>query len=184
MWADRGDFLKLPFAKYCIEGVLKQDSSNVMLSIAQSDIGDWGAPLFGHFHAFVPCFTFSPGCEFASQTGRNESCPRPWIHEKMEIMNVDKVVSMTTYPLSTTCWWYQVAKYRSDKLLATHPFLIMDHVTGLKSFGEVFMCLSAAYLTNVDQRWQRWLKVARGLLCLPGFVFCPMIRSSGEASKA
>ena len=98
MWADRGDFLKLPFAKYCIEGVLKQDSSNVMLSIAQSDIGDWGAPLFGHFHAFVPCFIFSPGCEFASQTGRNESCPRPWIHEKMEIMNVDKVVSMTTYP--------------------------------------------------------------------------------------
>jgi len=33
------------------------------------------------------------------------------------------------------------------------------------------MCLSAAYLTNVDQRWQRWLKVAQGLHCLPGVGF-------------
>ena len=73
--------------------------------------------------------------------------------DKMDIMNVDKVVTIDH--ISTTCWWYP-AKYRSDKLLATHRFLIMYNVTGMKPLGAVFMSLSATYLTNVDQRWHGW----------------------------
>ena len=170
MWADRGDFLKLPFAKYCIEGVLKQDSSNVMLSLAQSDIGDWGAPCFIWPFSCICSMFYILAWMWICLADRQEwvvsTSMNPWKNGNHECGQ-----SCQHDHISTTCWWYQVAKYRSDKLLATHRFLIMDHVTGLKSFGGVFMCLSAAYLTNVDQRWQRWLKVAQGLRCLPGVCF-------------
>jgi len=33
--------------------------------------------LFGNFDAFVPCFAFSPGCEFASCSGADEPYPYP-----------------------------------------------------------------------------------------------------------
>ena len=159
-WAIKGDLLKYPCARYCIEGIQNKKLFDMSCCLSLTchvrcsmDIG-WPSLLslvfcMHLFRVFILawmwiCLTNSLG--WAVFMSMNP------FKDKMDIMNVDKVVTIDH--ISTTCWWYP-AKYRSDKLLATHRFLIMYNVTGMKSLGAVFMSLSATYLTNVDQRWQR-----------------------------
>jgi len=66
------------------------------------------------------CFAFLPGCEFASQTDLDEPSSCPWIH--LKIRRWTSWMWTKFDHISTTCWWYP-AKYRSDKLLPTHPLL-------------------------------------------------------------
>ena len=68
--------------------------------------------------------------------------------------------------ISTTCWWYLPAKYRSDKLLATHSFLIMDDVSGMKSLGGGFY----VSISNIFGKRRSALAQVRWVALGPG---CP-----------
>ena len=107
-----------------------------------------------NFHAFVLCSSFSSGCECASYPNKKESSCCSWT-QQFEIMDAGLVChQMTTYPRlvgDASC-----QKYRSDKVLPTHCFLIIGDVTGSEAFRAVFTSLSLGVFDQRRSALARW----------------------------
>ena len=134
-----------------------------------------------NFHAFVLCSSFSSGCECASYPNKKESSCCSWT-QQFEIMDAGLIChQMTTYPRlvgDASC-----QKYRSDKALPTHCFLIIGDVTGAEAFRAVFTSLSLGVFDQRRSALARWWDRVMGELDFgPSCTSCRRPMLLGSAS--
>ena len=134
-----------------------------------------------NFHAFVICSSFSSGCECASYPNKKESSCCSWT-QQFEIMDAGLIChQMTTYPRlvgDASC-----QKYRSDKALPTHCFLIIGDVTGAEAFRAVFTSLSLGVFDQRRSALARWWDRVMGELDFgPSCTSCRRPMLLGSAS--